>query len=88
MVVLVVLVLMVLVLIVLVLVVLVVMVLMVLVQLHFCRGSFLKIYRTATPTPLHTKRTLTMQFMLAKLQDWFTNLGFLHPELFHVLSCR
>ena len=21
-------------------------------------------------------------------QDWFTNFGFLHPELFHVLSCR
>ena len=21
-------------------------------------------------------------------QDWFTNLGFRHPELFHVLSCR
>jgi len=26
-------------------------------------------------------------FTLAE-QDWFTNLGFLHPELFHVLSCR
>jgi len=26
-------------------------------------------------------------FTLAE-QDWFTNLGFRHPELFHVLSCR
>ena len=23
-----------------------------------------------------------------KLQDWFTNLGFLYPQLFHILSCR